>query len=268
VRDSRIVQLVILRKRGGLAMNPIAVTLIAVGSPPTELEARTHALKNCAAVILGLASSIERHVDPTARPRATQLLEATRRLKELLTYPLKPRSTSETASESVRIEDVLRLVSDRLSPQAESRSVLLATDCAGGTIHGDITDLTEALYNLASNALQASPPGSTVQITTRRSYEGDHEWTVEDAGCGIPASMMSRLGTVGATTRIGGTGLGLSLASQVITQHNGIMSVESTGARGTTVRVWLPGRRFDAQAAGSDATSVPARSDVQWECGP
>jgi signal transduction histidine kinase len=249
-------------------VDPVAVTVIAVGSAPTELEARTHALKNCAAVILGLASSIERHVDPAARPRAMQLLEATRRLKELLTYPLKPRGTSDAPSESVRIEDVVQLVSDRLSPQAESGSVLLATDCAGGTIHGDLTDLTEALYNLASNALQASPPGSMVRITTRRSYEGDHEWTVEDAGCGIAASMMSRLGTVGATTRIGGMGLGLSLAAQVITQHNGVMRVESTGRNGTTVRIWLPGRRFAAQAAGSDPTSVPARSDVQWGCGP
>jgi signal transduction histidine kinase len=249
-------------------VNSVAVTLTAVGSAPTELDAHTHALKNCAAVILGLASSIERHVDPAVRSRATQLSEATRRLKELLTSPLKPRGIRDSPGESVRIEHVLELVSDRLSPQAESGSVLLATECAGGTIHGDLTDLAEALYNLASNALQASPPGSMVRITTRRSREGDHEWTVEDAGCGIPASMMSRLGTVGATTRIGGMGLGFSLASQVITQHNGVMSVESTEGSGTTVRIWLPGRRFDAQAAGSDSTSVSARSDVQRECRP
>jgi len=248
-------------------MDAVAVTLIAVGSAPTELQARTHALKNCAAVILGLASSIERHVDPCARPRATQLLEATRRLKELLTPPVKPHDTGDAPGESVRIEDVLQLVIDRLSPQAESASVLLATECAGGTIPGNFTDLTEALYNLASNALHASPPGSTVRITTRRSYEGDHEWTVEDAGCGIPASMMSRLGTAGATTRIGGTGLGLTLASQVISQHKGVMRVESTRGSGTTVRIWLPGRRFEAQAAGFGSTSVPARSDVYQECG-
>jgi signal transduction histidine kinase len=249
-------------------VDTLTVTLSAIGSAPTELETRTHALKNCAAVILGLASSIERHVDPAARPRATQLLEATRRLKELLTHPSKPRGTGDAPGESVRIEDVLQLVSERLSPQAESGSVLLATDCAGGTIHGDLTDLTEALYNVASNALQASPRGSTVRITTRRSCDGDHEWTVEDAGGGIPASMMSRLGTVGATTRIGGMGLGLSVASQVITQHDGVMRVESTGGSGTTVRIWLPGRRCDPRAAGSDSTSAPARSDVQREYGP
>jgi signal transduction histidine kinase len=223
-------------------MDAVAVTLIAVGSAPTELQARTHALKNCAAVILGLASSIERHVDPSVRPRVTRLLDATRRLTELLTTPLKPRAISDAPGESVRIEDVLQLVSDRLAPQAESGSVLLATECAGGTVPGNLTDLTEALYNLASNAVQASPPGSTVRIATRRTYEGDHEWTVEDAGGGIPASIMSRLGMAGATARIGGTGLGLSLAAQVITQHKGVMRVESTDGSGTIVRIWLPGR--------------------------
>jgi signal transduction histidine kinase len=141
----------------------------------------------------------------------------------------------------VPIEDVFRIVSDRLAPQAESRSVLLAIDCAGGTLAGDRTDLAEALYNVASNALQASSPGSTVRITTRKTGGGDHEWTVEDAGCGIPPTVMSRLGTAGVTTRSGGMGLGLSVALQVITRHGGVIRIESAVAIGTIATIWLPG---------------------------
>jgi signal transduction histidine kinase len=218
-------------------MNPVAMTLIATASEPSEPEARTHAIKNCVCVILGLASTLERHVDPVARPRVTHLLDASRRLRELLTRQAKP---CLGVREHVHIADVLQLVVDRLGPQAETCGVELAIDCAGGAIHGDFDELAEALYNVGSNALCASPPGSTVRITTRLSSEGDHEWSVEDSGCGIPASVMTRLGTIRVTTRADGMGLGLSLALQAIARHEGIMHVESAGGRGTTVMIWLP----------------------------
>ena len=64
--------------------------------------------------------------------------------------------------EKLRIADVLQCVVERLGPQAESSLVQLAIDCGGGTLVGEFEELVEALYNLASNALLASPPGSTV----------------------------------------------------------------------------------------------------------
>ena len=218
-------------------MEPLAMTLIATASEPSPLEARAHAIKNCAQVILGLAWCIEGHVDPVVCPRVTKLMEASRRLRELLTRQAKP---FDGVREHVRISDVLQLVIDRLGPQAETRGVHLAIDCAGGTLLGDFGELAEALYNVGSNALYASPPGSTIRLTTRRSPDGDHEWSVADAGCGIPASVMPRLGRVGVTTRDEGMGLGLSLALQAITRHEGVMHIESVGGSGTTVTIWLP----------------------------
>jgi signal transduction histidine kinase len=220
-------------------MNPVAMTLVAMPSEPTELDARTHAIKNCASVILILASTMEPHVDPGARQRVTQLVNASRRLRELVTRHGHP---CDGVREDVRIADVVQLVVDRLGPQAETSGVQLAVDSAGGTLHGDFAELVEALYNVSSNALYASPPGSTVRITTRRSADGDHEWSVEDSGCGIPASVMPRLGTAGVTTRAEGTGLGLSLALQAITRHEGVMRVESERGAGTVVMIWLPGK--------------------------
>jgi signal transduction histidine kinase len=218
-------------------MEPVAMTLIATASEPNPLEARAHAIKNCVSVILGLASTIERHVDPIARPRVTQLMEASRHLKELLARQAK---VCHRVHEDVPVTDVVQLVTDQLGPQAEAGGVRLAIDCGGGTILGDFGELAEALYNVCSNALYASPAGSTVRITTRTSPDGDHEWSVDDAGCGIPASVMPRLGRVGVTTRDGGTGLGLSLALQAVTLHEGVMRIESVEGRGTTVIIWLP----------------------------
>jgi two-component system phosphate regulon sensor histidine kinase PhoR len=218
-------------------MEPTSMTLIATVSEPSPLEARAHAIKNCVSVILGLALTIERHIDPIARPRVVQLMDTSRQLKELLARQAK---TCARVHEDVPVADVVQLVNDQLAPQAEACGVRLAIDCGGGAILGDFGDLAEALYNVGSNALYASPAGTTVRITTRRSPDGDHEWSVADAGCGIPASVMPRLGRVGVTTRDGGTGLGLSLALQAITRHEGVIRIESAEGRGTTVTIWLP----------------------------
>jgi signal transduction histidine kinase len=218
-------------------MNPVGMTLMATASEPSELEARTHAIKNCVCVILGLASTLERHVDPVARPRVTHLVDAGRRLTTLLTGQTGP---CDRVRKDVSISDVLGLVVDRLAPQAETCGVELAIECAGGGLHGDLAELAEALFNVGSNALDASPAGGTVRITTRMSPEGDHEWSVKDSGRGIPASVMTRLGRVGVTTRDDGMGLGLSLAVQTVTRHAGVMHVESVEGHGTTVIIWLP----------------------------
>src|SRR5579863_7315878 len=177
-------------------MKPVAMTLLATASEPSPLDARAHAIKNCASVILGLASTIERHVDPVAHSRVMQLVDASRLLKELLG---RRATQCDPVREDVSVSDVVRAVLDRLGPQAETRGVQLAHDCAGGTLLGDFGELAEALYNVGSNALHASPRGGMVRIATRTDVDGDHEWCVIDEGCGIPASLMPRLGTVGIT---------------------------------------------------------------------
>jgi signal transduction histidine kinase len=220
-------------------MKSVAMTLLATASEPSSLEARAHAIKNCVSVILGLASTIEPHVDPVARPRVTQLVVASRQLKELLRHEARQYGL---VREDVCISEVVEAVIERLRPEAETGGVQLAHDCGGGTLLGDFGELAEALYNVGSNALHASPPGGTVRITTRTDLDGDHEWRVKDDGCGIPASVMPRLGTIGMTTRDEGMGLGLSLALQAISRHDGVMHVESEEGHGTTVMIWLPAR--------------------------
>jgi signal transduction histidine kinase len=219
-------------------MESVAITLLATGSEPSPLHARAHAIKNCVSVLVGLASTIEHHVDPTARSRVTQLVDVSRRLKDLLGHQAKE---GLPVREDVGVRDVVQAVVDRLRPAADALGVTLAHQCAGGTLLGDFGELAEALYNVSSNALHASRQGSTVRIATRRDGDGDQEWRVEDQGCGIPANLMARLGTVGLTTRNEGTGLGLSLALQVVSRHKGVMRIESIEGEGTTVMIWLPG---------------------------
>ena len=95
-------------------MEPVAMTLFATASEPSPLEARAHAIKNCVSVILGLASTIERHVDPIARPRVAQLMDTSRQLKELLARQAK--TGDRVHPEDVPVADVVHLVLPALRP--------------------------------------------------------------------------------------------------------------------------------------------------------
>jgi hypothetical protein len=123
-------------------MNPVGMTLMATASEPSELEARTHANKNCVCGILGLASTLERHVDPVARPRVTHLVDAGRRLTTLLTGQTGP---CDRVRNDVSISDVLGLVVDRLAPQAETCGVELAIECAGGGLHAELAEAPQTI---------------------------------------------------------------------------------------------------------------------------
>jgi nitrogen-specific signal transduction histidine kinase len=132
-------------------MNPVSMTLLATASEPSELEARTHAIKNCVCVILGLASTLERHVDPVARPRVTHLVDASRRLTTLLTGQGQTRPC-DRARKDVRTSDVLGLVVHRLGPQAETCGVEVAIERADGGRHPDLAELAEARKTISRHA--------------------------------------------------------------------------------------------------------------------
>jgi two-component system sensor histidine kinase HydH len=102
-------------------------------------------------------------------------------------------------------------------------------------------DAKEALLNLVSNAIEATPPGGEVVVEVR-SCAGQAEIVVRDTGRGMPPETLRRLGTPFFTTREDGIGLGVLLARSVIALHGGSLFYESEPGRGTTVRATLPSR--------------------------
>ncbi|WP_369275961.1 sensor histidine kinase [Streptomyces sp. R11] len=114
---------------------------------------------------------------------------------------------------------------------------------------GDHDRLRQALGNLVTNALRATPPGGTVTIALSRTaaHATIH---VRDTGSGIPADHLPRLfdrfwradPARGRTT--GGSGLGLAITRQIITDHHGTITVDSTVGTGTTFTTTIPTQRM------------------------
>ena len=83
------------------------------------------------------------------------------------------------------------------------------------------------------------PEGGTVQLSARP-RNGRVLIQVRDQGCGIGATDRDRIFDPFFTTRQNGTGLGLSVAHQIVEQHGGVLSAEPNPDKGTTFSVLLP----------------------------
>jgi len=101
--------------------------------------------------------------------------------------------------------------------------------------------LEETFLNFVLNALDAMPKGGRLTITAY--YDHDAEEILisfVDSGCGISEDNLNRIFDPFFTTKREGTGLGLSLALQIIELHKGKIHIESKPDYGTEVTVRLP----------------------------
>jgi two-component system NtrC family sensor kinase len=152
-------------------------------------------------------------------------------------------------------DEYLRLAYHGLRAKDKTFNATLNTDFAAllPLVPAVPGDLGRVLLNLFTNAFyavqkrqQAGEPGfvPTVQVRTRRAGE-EVEIRVRDNGMGIPAAMQSKIFQPFFTTKPSGegTGLGLSLAHDIVVQgHEGTLTVESQEGEFTEFVVRLPFR--------------------------
>jgi signal transduction histidine kinase len=103
----------------------------------------------------------------------------------------------------------------------------------------DPEQIKSVLINLLDNAVEATePPGSvTLTVDTKGSFV---EIRVADTGTGITPEDRERLFQPHFSTKGRGTGLGLTIAHRVVTEHHGTIRVEENRPQGTVFVVELP----------------------------
>jgi PAS domain S-box-containing protein len=104
---------------------------------------------------------------------------------------------------------------------------------------GHANALEQVLLNLMTNAAQAMASGGQVTVTT--SVHGERvRLVVSDNGPGIDPANVANIFEPFFTTKASGTGLGLSVAHDIIRDHNGTIDVQSTPERGTRFILSFP----------------------------
>jgi signal transduction histidine kinase len=127
---------------------------------------------------------------------------------------------------------------------ASRRWTLDDDDAAAGSFLADRQRLTEAVMNLARNAVQHTLAGDTVAIGASLNEEDVHLW-VRDTGFGIAVSDQARIfdpftRDPGAHLRYRGGGLGLAIVKAIAEAHGGRVELESRLGEGSTFTVVLP----------------------------
>jgi PAS domain S-box-containing protein len=140
------------------------------------------------------------------------------------------------------VEEAVRLV--QLSHAG--KQIRFVNDCDPDVVlQGDRSRMVQLFVNLLSNACDASRPGDAVEVVSVLEREDIVHIEVRDAGTGIPDELRERVFEPFFTTKQPGegTGLGLPLVYNIVSDHGGVIAIESTTGVGTTVIVRLPRER-------------------------
>jgi len=111
---------------------------------------------------------------------------------------------------------------------------------------GNPDRLVQVFVNLVRNALNAlETPGGRIDVRSRhvqRSGVPGVAIVIEDNGPGIPAAVLPDIFDAFVTTRLdaNGTGLGLTVAQGIVTQHGGTITASNRKEGGACLEVWLP----------------------------
>jgi two-component system sensor histidine kinase PilS (NtrC family) len=222
-----------------------------------ELSASlAHEIKNPLASIRSSVEQLSRLPHPGEDERALSALvmRESDRLSRLLTEFLDFARVRVARRDPVDIGDLVRGAARLAAAHPDRREgVEVVCELPGPEsviIPGDEDMLHRAVFNLALNAVQASPAGSVVTIDVRPelddSFSGGSPFEhggiairVSDQGGGIPEEIRSRLFDPFTTTKPQGTGLGLAVVQRAIEAHKGLVLLESDHT-GTRVTIVLP----------------------------
>lgn len=126
-------------------------------------------------------------------------------------------------------------------------------------VQGDPDRLKQLMLNLVNNAIAYTPDGGTVTLSLHRRPDDWVRVAVADTGVGIAADDLPHIfdrfwrHDKARSPKLGGSGLGLSIAKSIVEAHGGRITVESELGKGTTFEVLLPLARI-APTAANDAS--------------
>ena len=127
-----------------------------------------------------------------------------------------------------------------LEGEAEAKGLHFSLKaCSGSKVSLDREQMQQVLLNLVRNAVEATQENGTIAVTAGK-HSGTAFIEVADTGKGIPVKMLSQIFNLYFTSKDNGTGMGLSIANQIIQAHGGILEVESREGEGSVFRIVLP----------------------------
>lgn len=201
-----------------------------------------HEIRNpTTTILMGLNALSKLELSHRDRLRLSLALEEGDRLQHLLTEILLYAKPQILKSEAIELNQFLSkmLLALREMPQAAQRQIKLIPLKTPVTITGDLDKLKQVIINLVKNACEAISPGETVTAHLARNSQKVRV-SIHNDGTPIPPAIVPKLTEPFVSHKSGGTGLGLAIVKQIITAHQGTLSIKSTAETGTIISFTLP----------------------------
>lgn len=227
----------------------------AIHARDAFLSIASHELKTPLTSLLGYAELLQRRAkrgsgleERTERVIQVMVDQARRLNKMVLTlFDLSRLQTGQLSIEHapVDIGALAARIVDEVEPTIERHTLHLERDGDALVISGDELRLEQVIQNLIQNAIKYSPEGGPISVRVAPDDDGV-QISVQDHGLGIPEESLPRIfrrfyrAENAEPYQIGGMGVGLYVAKQIVDLHGGRVDVESAEGSGSTFMVWLP----------------------------
>lgn len=231
----------------GRAFNDMATRLELTEAQRRYLVADlSHELRTPVSVIQGNLEALIDGVYPADESHLGPVLEEVRLLSRLID-DLRTLSEAETGTLTLHREptDLGVLIGElatNLRAQSDGQGTRLRVEVPDDLplLEVDPVRIREVLTNLTTNALRHTPEGGQVAIRAAQA-DGYAQITVADTGSGIaPADLPHVFDRFYKSKESAGSGLGLTIAKNLVEAHGGTIAAKSTLGQGTEVRFTLP----------------------------
>ena len=160
-------------------------------------------------------------------------------VRRLLEWTHKKQSYFMPTDLNLMMREILALVSPALEQHAIAVSIDLHDDLPQIPIDRD--GLHQVFLNLINNSLDAMPDGGRLELSARLNYDNEMvELIFRDTGTGIDSGAMEHIFEPMWTTKSSGSGFGLAIAREIITEHGGQIEAVCEQRQGATFVVKLP----------------------------
>lgn len=177
----------------------------------------------------------------------SETLRLNRLIQDLMDLSLIESGKNIWNMKSFNINEAILLALERLKPQVEAKKLQVALDLEDNLpeVYGDRDRILQVLLNLVNNAIQFTPQGGRIGISSVK-QQRHVKVSVLDTGRGIPEGeipyIWERFYRVEKSRNrsLGGTGLGLAIAKGIVEAHGGNIWVESKMGEGSVFSFILP----------------------------
>jgi signal transduction histidine kinase/CheY-like chemotaxis protein len=213
-----------------------------------------HELRNPLAPIRNAGEILSRTLPPDSPTHGAiaivkrQVSQLTRLVDDLLDVSRITQGRVELKREPVDLSSVVNHAVETVEPLFRERrhEVSIVSSYRALHVNGDMTRLVQSVVNILTNAAKYTDIGGKIELQTR-AHGAEALIEISDNGAGISPELLPRVfqlfvqGDRTLDRSLGGLGIGLSVAKQLIEMHGGRVEAQSPGlGRGSTFRLWLP----------------------------